>query len=118
MDKTRLQDIYLQLKSNAIDVYFPGQAVGDVLSPRTVVKCNGSAKVGDVSTTQDLYDVMCYVPQNQYSQVETYKTEVKRIMGLMKPTIMPTFIETESYYDDTIKGHMVSIMYRNYKKII
>ena len=118
MEKTRLQDIYLHLKENAIDVYFPGQAVGDVLSPRTVVKFNGGVKVGDVSTTQDLYDVMCYVPQGQYSTIETYKAEVKRIMGLMKPTIMPTFTETESFYDDTVKGHMVSIMYRNYKKIV
>lgn len=36
----------------------------------------------------------------------------------MAPMIMPTYTETQSFYDESVKAHMVSVQYRNYRKII
>jgi len=59
---------------------------------------------------------MCYVPKNQFTYLEQYVDKVKTIMEGLKPMIMPMHYETPSFYDDTVKAHMISIQYRNYKK--
>ena len=38
MAASRIQDIYLHLKEQGFEVYFPAQKVGECLSPYVVVK--------------------------------------------------------------------------------
>ena len=35
----------------------------------------------------------------------------------LEPMLMPTHYETPSFYDDTLKAHMISVQYRNYRKL-
>lgn len=42
--------------------------------------------------------------------------EVKKAMKALEPMILPYGSQTPSYYDDSVKAHMISIEYKNYKK--
>ena len=114
---TRWQDIYNHLKGAGIDVFSPGQHQGDCLSPYVVVKYAGSARFKQYSSTQAFYELLCYIPANQYSILEEYLDQVRTAMRGLQPLIMPTHDELESFYDADVKGHMVSLQYRNNRKI-
>ena len=114
---SRWKDISLHLKIKGFDVYSPGTKTGDCMSKYIVVKNNGSSKMAGFSTDVDLYSVMCYVPKDKYSQLEPFVQEVKKAMKELEPMILPYGSQTPSFYDDSFKAHMVSIEYKNYKKI-
>lgn len=116
-EKTRYMDIYKHLSTNGVDVYTPGQKTGECTSPYTVVKDEGTTQVNSFSSTQTLYDIMCYVPKNKFTYLGQYVEQVKEIMKGLQPMIMPMYFETAPYYDDTVKGHMISVQYRNFRKI-
>lgn len=117
MAETRWQDIYLRLKENSIDVYSPGQHAGKCEAKYAVVKEAGASQVAGISQQQALYDIMCYVPKNQYSTLGVYVEQIKTVMKSLKPMIMPMYMETTPFYDDSVEAWMVSIQYRNMKKI-
>ena len=118
VQKTRIMDVYKHLKDNKIDVYFPTQKQGECIAPYVVLKDAGTMKYQDFSSTQSLYDVMCYVPKNNFSKLDQFVSKVKNLMKQMEPMIQPTYFETPSYYDDGVKAHMVSVQYRNMRKIV
>lgn len=60
---------------------------------------------------------MCYVPRNNYSRIESFVRETKQALKEMFPLIMYNGNETPSFYDDEIKGHMVSFEYVGCRKI-
>lgn len=115
--QSRAQDIYNLLASEGFEVYFPGVKVGECKRPYVVVKNNGSAQHVLFSTDVDQYSVMCYVPQLGYSGLEPLVQAVKASMKKLEPMIRPYGMQTPSFYDDAYKAHMVSIEYKNYKKI-
>ena len=114
---SRWQDIFLHLKKARFDVYSPGTKVGECTEEYIVVKNDGSSKHPTVSSDNDLYAVMCYVPKENYSRLEPMVQEVKKAMKGLEPMILPYGSQTPSYYDDSYKAHMISIEYKNYKKI-
>lgn len=114
--ESRWQDIFLHLKNQGYDVYSPGVKTGDCISEYLVVKNDGSSKHSSFSTNVELYAVMCYVPKDRYSSLETLVQRVKSSMKELEPMILPYGSQTPSYYDDSLKAHMVSIEYKNYKK--
>ena len=111
------QNIYRCLKQAGIDVYSPGQHQGECIAPYTVVKDAGLNPLSSFSSSQALYDVMCYVPQAQFSTLEPYVEQVKQAMKGLYPAIVPMNFQTASFLDDTVKGHMISIQYRNNRKL-
>lgn len=115
--ESRWQDIFKHLKSAGFDVYSPGTKIGECTSQYVVLKNNGSTVHQSFSTNIDLYSVMCYVPRDKYSELEPMVQRVKEVMKGLKPMILPYGSQTPSYYDDTYKAHMVSIEYKNYKKL-
>jgi hypothetical protein len=115
--ESRWQDIFLHLKKEGFDVYSPGTKVGECTEEYIVVKNDGSSKHPTVSSDNDLYAVMCYVPKESYSRLEPMVQEVKSAMKGLEPMILPYGSQTPSYYDDSYKAHMISIEYKNYKKI-
>ena len=115
---SRWQDIFRHLKKSGFDVYPPGIFAGECTSPYMVVKNDGSTRHVGVSTDDDLYAVMCYVPKDAYSALEPMVQDVKRAMKGLEPLILPYGSQTPSYYDDSAKAHMVSIQYKNYKKML
>lgn len=114
---SRWQDIYLHLKRAGFDVYSPGTKIGECTSAYLVVKNDGSSKHINFSTDVDLYAIMCYVPKDKYSTLELLVQKVKKSMKELEPMIKPYGSQTPSYYDDSIKAHMISIEYKNYKKL-
>lgn len=115
--ESRWQDIFLHLKNRGFDVYSPGTKTGECTSEYLVVKNDGSSKHVSFSTDVDLYAVMCYVPKEKYSTLEPLVQMVKKSMKELEPMIKPYGSQTPSYYDDSVKAHMVSIEYKNYKKL-
>lgn len=111
------QVIYRQLKADGIDVYSPGQHQGDCVSPYVVVRDAGVNPISGFSSSQALYDILCYVPQMKFSSLEPYVETVKESMRKLYPMIVPTNFQTASFLDDTVKGHMISIQYRNNRKL-
>ena len=114
---SRWQDIFLNLKKQGFDVYSPGIKTGECVSEYVVVKNDGSSKHTSFSTDVDLYAIMCYVPKNKYSSLEPLVQREKNAMKRLEPMIKPYVTQTPSYYDDSYKAHMVSIEYKNYKKL-
>ena len=114
---SRWQDIFIHLKNDGFDVYSPGTKVGECVSEYLVVKNDGSSKHPNFSTDVDLYSIMCYVSKEKYSTLEPLIQRVKASMKGLEPMIKPYGNQTPSYYDDSIKAHMVSVEYKNYKKI-
>lgn len=115
---TRWQNIFNHLKDKGFDVYSPGTKVGECSAPYVVVSHDGSSKHYSVSSDEDLYAVMCYVPKMKYSILEEMIQNVKAAMVELKPMFLPYGSQTPSFYDDSVKAHMISIEYKNYKKIM
>lgn len=114
---SRWQDIFMHLKKAGFDVYSPGTKTGECTSEYLVVKNDGSSRHAVFSTDIDLYAVMCYVPKEKYSTLEPLVQRVKNSMKGLEPMIKPYGSQTPSYYDDSYKAHMISIEYKNYKKL-
>lgn len=115
--ESRWQDIFLHLKKAGIEVYSPGQKVGECVSNYVVVKSNGSSNHTSFSTDVALYSIMCYVPRDRYSELEPFVVKVKEKMKGLEPMILPHGNQTPSYYDDSVKAHMINVGYKNYKKL-
>lgn len=109
------ETIFEHLKKDGFDVYSPGTKKGECKSKYIVVKVGGGSGTS-FSTDQTYYDVMMYVPDNRYSELDNFVSDVKKSMKKLYPLVKPTGEETPSYYDDTYKAHMVSVVYSNYKK--
>lgn len=109
--------IYKKLTEKGFEVYSPGQHTGDCLTKYVVVKTDGAAQFWQYSSNRCSYDIMCYVPRDHYSELAGFFVAVKEAMAELYPTLRPAHNETSDYYDEGIKGHMVSAQYYNYKKL-
>jgi len=113
----RIQDIFVFLKQKGFDVYFPAQHQGECTAPYVVIKGAVSTQFREYSSWVQYYDLLCYVPKDKFSELYPFVDSVKAAMKELAPMIKPAFYDTESFYDDEIKGHMVSVQYLNYRKL-
>ena len=113
---SRWSDIFLHLKRSGYEVYSPGTKESECVSPYIVVKGAGISKAPNVSSSQALFDLLVYVPKNNYSALETFVRGVEEIMDGLWPMIRPTHFQTAPFYDESVKAWMVSIQYANYQK--
>lgn len=113
---SRWEDIFDCLEENGFKVFPPGIATGECKAPYVVVKNDGSTSHSSFSTDVALYAVMCYVPKQAYSKLEPLVQNVKKTLKKLEPMISQYGNEAPSYYDDSVKAHMISIEYKNYKK--
>lgn len=116
-DESRWGDIFNTLKRNGFDVYAPGVKAGECTAPYVVVKDGGTNRHATVSSDVALYVVMCYVPKQKYSLLEPFVNSVRKAMNSIEPMLLYDGSLTPSFYDDSVKAHMVSINYRNYRKL-
>lgn len=102
------------LNANGIDVYPPATKVGECTEPYVVLKKDGSSQISSFSSEQHYYTFLIYVPKNEYTKLDEVKNRVKSVVAdNLFPLLMPTGQETPDFYDDSVKAHMVSILYRN-----
>ena len=113
---SRWSDIYKHLKAEGFEVYSPSQKTGECKSPYIVIKDSGLSELSGISSNQQIYEVMCYVPKDKYSELDEFVVTVKNSMDGLFPMIRPVHYQTPSYYDDSVKAHMISIQYLNYQK--
>ena len=120
MDKneSRWADIFRHLKNKGFDVRPPGQTTGVCKGRYIVVKFNGENEHGNFSTNDTFYGLLCYVPQNNYSDIDCFVRDVQRAMKELEPMILPTNEISCSYFDDKLNAWYVSIGYKNYKRRI
>lgn len=116
MENSRWSDIFLHLKNKGYEVYPPATKEGECLKPYIVVKDAGTSKVENYSSSLALFDVMVYLPRNSYSKIEPFVRQLEEDMDELFPLIRPAHFKTTSFYDDSVKGWMVSIQYENYQK--
>lgn len=117
MSQSRAQDIFTHLQESGISAYFPAQKQGECTSPYVVVKDASTSQFLNYSSTVTYYDLMCYVPKDRFSQLEPFVEEVKNTMRGLAPGVMPTYSQTPSFYDELVKAHMISVQYKNFRKI-
>lgn len=117
LEATRLMDIYKHLQGHGFEVYFPGQKRTECTAPYIVIKDAGTVKYNTYSSTQTTYYIMCYVPQEHFTKLEQFTTNVKEAMKGLQPMVMPLYNETASFYDESVNAYMISISYRTMKKI-
>ena len=113
---SRWYDIFMHLKECGYDVYSPGNKEGECKKPYIVVKDAGSSKTPSMSSSIALFDILLYMPRNQYSRLEPFVKGVEEVMDGLWPMIRPAHFRTTAFYDDSVKAWMVSIQYKNYQK--
>lgn len=111
------KEVFKSLEIAGFDVYPPATKIGECKTPYVVLKDDGTNQTNSFSSTTTYYTLMCYVPLNEYSSLYEYKESVKEAMKTLEPMVMPMHYETASFYDDTVKAHMISIQYRNHRKL-
>ena len=116
MADTRWKDIYEKLSEHGFEVYSPGRKTGECTSPYIVVKDAGRVVSTEISSSQDLYDIMCYVPKDNYSTLEGFVDSVEAALDELFPMLRSMHFRTSSFYDDSVKAHMVSTQFVNWKK--
>ena len=115
--KTKYTDVYDHLILKGFDVYTPAQHKGECVTPYVVLKGAGVSQFKDYSSNQYLYDIMCYVPKERYTYLEEYVEQVEDAMRELEPMIVPLHYQTAPFYDDSVKAHMLSIQYRNCRRM-
>ena len=109
------QKIYLHLKSEDIDVYSIGQKQGLCDDPYVVVKESGQYSLGSNKQGYDLVDIIIFYPIGSYSQLFSYKNDIKNHLAELK-YLRKTGNETPVIIDDEVKGYTTSIEYQVIKK--
>lgn len=117
MKKEVIKQIFDCLKSSGFSVCFPGQYKGECRREYVVIKREGSLKYLGVSTTQDIYTILCYVPEDRYSRLSSLTLDVIESLRKLFPLIRQTGEMSESFYDEKAKAYMISIEYVNYRQI-
>lgn len=115
---SRIQDIFLHLQDKGFDVYFPAHKVGQCTEPYVVVRDATTSLVAGTTSTVTYYDILCYVPGLQFERLEPFVDSVKVAMCDLNPIVRPTYNQTQSFYDNTVDAHMISVQYKNYRKIV
>ena len=108
--------IFQHLKNAGFSVYSPGQHQGDCTEPYVVVNIGSSLPFGTFTTVQTPYDILCYVPKTAFSTLEGYVSSVEKCLKQCS-FLRSLHYRTPAYYDDDVKGHMISTQFVNYRKM-
>ena len=112
--ETIWKTVFRKLKENGINVYPPATKIGECKTEYVVIKQDGSSQVGSFSSEFVYYHFMLYVPANRYSYLSEYEKKVKDIINKeLYPLLVPTDSNMADYFDDEVKAHMRSFIYRN-----
>lgn len=112
-----MNEIFLKLKENGIEVYYVGQKKGICTSNYVVLKDGGTQPyLNSNRIGKQMVDVLFFIPKNNFSKVESYKREVKSILktiGLLRYT----GVETPVITDNQVEGLTWSVLYEIQKKL-
>lgn len=112
---TKWQDIFDMFKEADFEVYAPQQKTSECKTPYVVIKNAGTSELPGTSSVIYMYDILGYVPGNQYSLLESFMESIQTAMKTMYPIMQRGYVQSYPYYDDLVKAHMSSIQYLNYR---
>ena len=113
----RWRDICGVLKAAEIPVFAPAQHHGKCEAPYVVIRNAGTNKLVGISTTQTVYELLLYVPIDNYSFLDYFSDTVKETMKELYPMIVSLDSEVADYVDSEKKAHMRVLQYRNNRYI-
>lgn len=116
MIENKLKIIRDKLVSANIETYWPGQKQGECKKRYVVVRYAGSIDSVNISSSQQIIDILCYLPSDVYSQVESFPKEIEAILDELYPLLRPTNTKTAPFYNDSTKSYMVSLQFIYYTK--
>lgn len=106
--------IFDTLTENGFNVYPPATHVGECKSPYIVLKQDGGVQINDYSSERVYYRFMLYVPREQYTFLDEYEKQVKKVLDeQLFPMLMPTGQKENDFYDDNYNAHLRAFLYRN-----
>lgn len=108
--------LFKYLEDGGFDVYTPGQKQGECTASYIVLKDAGVLPFVNFSTTQNLYDILCYVPVDHFTDLEPLLDSVEAYLNKLYPRFKSLHTRTTSYYDEDAKAYMASTQYVNYRK--
>lgn len=107
-----------ELIKNGIKTYPPATKIKQCTEPYVVLKLGGAYRVKTYSTQREYYQILLYVPKNQYSKMADFEERVRRVLDNppLFPMIMPSGQTENDFFDDNIDAHLRIIIYYNYKR--
>jgi len=115
MSTTQWKNIFDTLEDADFEVYAPQQKNSECKTSYVVVKNAGTIEIAGTSSVAYVYEILGYVPGNQYSLLESFMESIQTTMKTMYPTFQKGYVQSYPYYDDLVKAHMSSIQYLNYR---
>ena len=82
-----------------------------------MIRNAGTNKLVGISTTQTVYELLLYVPIDNYSFLDYFSDTVKETMQELYPMIVSLDSEVADYVDSEKKAHMRVLQYRNNRYI-
>ena len=94
---------------NGFDVYFIGQKKGNCTKKYIVIKDDGVMPILSNKTGVQIIDIIGYVPETRYTEIEEFKRNIKELMKGFNAR--PTGKETPILLEDRIKAYSFIITY-------
>lgn len=102
------------VKYGSLPVFPPATHKGACTEPYIVLKEDGATTVPGFSSMYRYFRIMLYVPRTQYSKLDMYEAELKKILrDNIFPLLLPSGLQESDYYDDNYDAHMRTLVYRN-----
>lgn len=127
MIRTRIEVIYDHMVGDSFledtknnkplfDTYFPNQHLKECTKPYVVIRDEGKTTLQSYSSELLLFSLMVYVPEGRFTDLERLVDKVEEHMKGLYPLFKSTRFRTPSFFDDTVKAHMISTQYQTPKK--
>lgn len=109
-------DIVKYLQSEGFEAYLPTMHTGECTSKYIVVKAQGRTQISGISSSQQMYDMICYVPHNKRSELERFVTDVEHSLIKFGNVMAISTMNERSpdYFDPDVRGHMISTTFKVY----
>ena len=103
------------LTENDFDVYFIGQKKGNCTKKFIVIRDSGIIPITSNKTATQIIDIIGYVPNSKYTEIEPFKENIKEVMKEYPARI--TGEESPVVPDNEVKGYTFVITYQIQKLI-
>ena len=109
-------EIFNLFLENGFDVYFVGQKFGICSKKYVVIRDSGTMPFyGSNKVGTQIIDIIGYVPNSKYIEIEEFKENIKEVMKEYPARI--TGAEGPIVPDDYVKGYSFTITYQIQKLI-
>ena len=98
------------LIENEYDVYFVGQKKGNCTKKYIVIRDAGTIPVSSNKAGIQIIDIIGYVPESKYTEIEEFKTNIKETMKEF--ATRPTGEESPIIPEDSVKAYSFSMTYQ------